>query len=284
MARLVIGCGYLGRRVAERWLRAGHRVYALTRREERARQWVGEGLSPLVGDITQRETLCFPQEVEVVLYAVAYDPVAGTSRDAVQVQGLVRVLDALGGAPRVVLISSTGVYGQTSGEDVDESTPPQPRTESARASLAAEAVLRGHALGRRGIVLRMAGLYGPGRLPRRSALLAGEPVTADPEGYLNLIHVDDAADVAARAGEGTPSRLYLVADGSPVRRREFYESIAGRIGAPRPRFERAESAMVQRGDSHKRVVTGRLRSELVFVPRYPSYREGLAASGLDDAR
>ena len=101
---------------------------------------------------------------------------------------------------RFIYISTTGVYGTAGGEWVDEETPPDPQRDGGRASLAAEQVLAAHPLGARSIILRLAGIYGPGRVPFLDKLRAGEPIPAPSAGYLNLIHVDDAAAVVVAAG------------------------------------------------------------------------------------
>ena len=66
---------------------------------------------------------------------------------------------------RLIYISTTGVYGPADGDWVDEVTPPDPQREGGRASLAAEQVLAAHPLGQRSVILRLAGIYGPGRVP-----------------------------------------------------------------------------------------------------------------------
>ena len=79
---------------------------------------------------------------------------------------------------RFIYISTTGVYGNAGGEWVDEDTPPDPQRDGGRASLAAEQVLAASPLADRGVVLRLAGIYGPGRIPFLDKLRAGEPIPA----------------------------------------------------------------------------------------------------------
>ena len=108
---------------------------------------------------------------------------------------------------------------------IDEATPPKPGSERSRARVAAEDGWRalGVAAGKSVHILRLAGIYGPGRIPRKADLLAGKPVNADPDGYLNLIHVDDAAGIVlAVTAQAAPPRVYLVADGRPVLRRDYF--------------------------------------------------------------
>ena len=91
MRKLVIGCGYLGKRVAERWKQQGDDVFVLTRSDENARRFHEEGLSPIVGDVVQPETLMFPEDIETCLYAVGLDRSAGFSQRDVYVDGLQNV-------------------------------------------------------------------------------------------------------------------------------------------------------------------------------------------------
>ena len=281
MAKLIIGCGYLGGRVAQHWLAAGETVYAVTRASQHADILAQQGLHPIVADVTRPESLRQLPPAETVLYSVAYDPQSQTSRDQVYADGLGAVLDTLSAETgRVLLTSSTGVYGPAEGDWVDEKSPCRPRREAGRAMLAAEAVLQGSRFAQRSIILRLAGLYGPGRIPRMADLLAGRPLEMAAQGYLNLIHVDDAARLIVAAGSraATP-RIYVVADGQPVRRRDFYQHLAALLGLPAVRFTDPppgdRSAL--RGGSDKRVRSARIIEELGVSLAYPSYREGLAA-------
>jgi nucleoside-diphosphate-sugar epimerase len=176
-------------------------------------------------------------------------------------------------------VSSTGVYGQCDGEEVDETAATEPQEESGRVVLEAEGVLRRRLPA--ALVLRFAGIYGPGRLLREQALRAGEPLIGDPEKWLNLVHVADgvaavlAADEWGRAGE-----VYNVTDDRPVRRREFYDFLARLLGAPEPRFvpPAPDAPLPGHERADRRVSNRRLRQELGVELRYPTYREGLPAS------
>lgn len=280
-ARLVCGCGYLGERVARRWLAAGHEVWVTTRSPIRAETLNQLGCHPLVIDITR--PFHFPGDLPnfgTVLSAVGFDRRAGDSIHEVYVKGLGHLLDALPvGLSRFIYISSTGVYGQSHGEWVDERSPCEPTRAGGRACLAAEQLLATHAVGGGRIILRLAGIYGPGRLPKLAAILAGEAIETAPHGFLNLIHVEDAADVVlAVEQQVTPPALFIVADGHPVLREEFYTELARLLNAPTPRFmtpaERSSSA--ERALADKRVCSDFLRKTLEISLRFPSFREGLA--------
>jgi nucleoside-diphosphate-sugar epimerase len=286
MAKLVFGCGYLGHRVADRWLAAGETVYVVTRSAARADVLGEQGLTPIVADVIRPATLAGLPIADTVLYAVGYDRTTGESIRKVYVDGLANVLAALPPETgRIVYISSTGVYGQTGGGRVDETSECRPVREGGQACLDAERLLAAHPLGQRAITLRLAGIYGPGRIPSRQQLTAGQPLAVPADGCLNLIHVDDAASVVLAAERRAPlPRLYVVSDGQPVERRMYYEELARMLGAQAPRFVAAPpgSQALARSATDKRIDNARLLGELAVRLAYPSYRQGLAQVVADE--
>jgi nucleoside-diphosphate-sugar epimerase len=281
MAKLIFGCGYLGRRVAGLWRAKGATVFAVTRSAARAADLAASGIEPLVADLTMASQLKIPQDVRTVLFAVGFDRSGTASIDDVYVGGLARALESLPETvERFLYISSTGVYGKVTSGEVDETSPCEPTREGGRATLAAEELLRASKFADRAIILRLAGLYGPGRIPRAKDLVAGRPIDAPADGWLNLIHVDDAARIVLLAEDRCqPPRTYVVSDGHPVQRRAYYDELARQLGAPPPRFVEppVDSPAASRAASNKRVNPQRLFAELSPRLQYPSCREGLAA-------
>lgn len=271
---LVVGCGYLGRRVAEAWRDDGRTVYALTR--SRADELRAAGLAPVTGDVTDPASLAGLRDLPplaAVLYAVGMDRRAGHSMREVYVEGLRHVLAALPPVGRWVHISSTGVYGQTDGSVVTEESPTEPLEESGRVVLEAERTLL--AAIPAAAVLRFAGIYGPGRWLRRAALLAGEPYTADADKWLNLIHLADGVRAVRCAETHAAGGIFNITDDEPVRRRDFYTESARLLGAPPAKFTPPATTAPE---ANRRVRNALARRALGFTPQYRSYREGLAAS------
>jgi|SRR5262245_28421480 len=233
--KLIIGCGYLGRRVAGRWIAQGNSVFALTRSTKRAEEFRASGIEPIVGDVTDSASLAELPVVETALYAVGLDRNSEKSMREVYVGGLEKVLNHIAGkVGRFLYVSSTSVYGQNSGEWVDESSECHPESENGRVCLEAEQLLR-----RRipeADILRLAGIYGPGRLVARvAALRSGLMLDGNPDAWLNLIHVDDAvAAILACERHGKPGATYVVCDDQPHPRLEYYSLLATLIGAPPP--------------------------------------------------
>ena len=279
MNKLVVGCGYLGTPVAEQWLRDGHRVYVLTRSAEHAELFSRQGMVPIQGDITVPETLVDLPEVDHVLCAVGYDRRAGLSIETVYVEGLTHLLDALSTlTTRLIYVSSTGVYGQNDGSWIDENSPCLPIREGGLACLEAERCLQSHILGRRSVILRMCGIYGPGRVPRIADIKAGRPITSPEYGYLNLIHREDAVRSILLAEENAdPPDLILVGDGCPVLRRDYFSYLAELLDTDLPGFAvpQNDAAVSERALSDKRVTNRRMLNVLRIRLEYPSFREGL---------
>jgi nucleoside-diphosphate-sugar epimerase len=197
----------------------------------------------------------------------------------VYVEGLKNVVGAMPKPRRLIFVSSTSVYGQEQGEEVDETAATEPVDESGRVVLEAENLVRGTYSA--ATVLRFAGTYGPGRLLRRRPIEQGEPIIGDPDRWLNLIHVEDgAATVLAAEEHGESGGTYNVADDRPVRRREFYSALARLIGAPPPQFVPPVpgSSMLSHESANRRILNRLLREELDVSLQYPTYEVGLPAS------
>lgn len=281
MAKLIFGCGYLGLRVARLWSAASHPVFAVTRSQGRAAELIAAGVEPIVANLLSDTQIPVPQGVRTVLFAVAYDRSGVDSIDDVYVGGLSRAIGSLPDSiDRFIYISSTGVYGQVSGDEVNEKSPCEPTRAGGKACFAAEQVLQRSRFASKAIILRMAGIYGSGRIPRSADLLAGRPIDAPQHGWLNLIHVDDAARIVLLAEQhAVPPQTFVVSDGHPVQRADYYRELAHLLHAPAPKFVASpvDSPAAERSASDKRVNPRKMFAELEPELLYPDYRAGLAA-------
>lgn len=236
--RLVIGCGYLGLRAAKRWAATGMKVAATTRSEQRAADFKSLGITPIVADVTDARSLATLPTADCVLHAVGFDRSAGPSKRDVYVDGLANALAAVSDkADKLVHISSTSVYGQSDGELVNESSPCEPTSEGGQICLEAERLVRANSTSWN--ILRLAGIYGPGRLLRRvEQVQSAEPIAGRPDAYLNLIHVEDAVSaIDACLKNWQHERVVLVADGNTTTRQEYFETLSRVLGGPQPSFD-----------------------------------------------
>jgi len=193
------------------------------------------------------------------------------------IEGLQNALRAFGGGARRVLVtSSTAVYAQVDGERVDETSPTSPTHFSGRVLLEAESALwraRPDA-----VVLRLGGIYGPGRASMVESVRRGEATYVEgDESVVNRMHRDDCAGALAHLAElADGQRLYLGVDDEPTTRREVMTFIASRLGAPPPRAVTRAERPQRRSASNKRCSNERLRSS-GYRLLYPTYREGYGA-------
>jgi len=168
---------------------------------------------------------------------------------------------------RFLFISSSAVYGDSGGLWVDEYTPIDPGGFNGRILARAEQWLAGR-LPAAAVVLRLAGLYGPGRVELLKRLRDGRaPVPATGARWINRIHIDDAARAAAHLLYlDAPRPCYLGVDNRPYRMDELYDALAAMLDAPAPRRTGAAPA-------GRRLCNARLRNS-GFEPAWPDALQG----------
>lgn len=271
---LIAGCGYLGRRAADAWRREGTRVSVITRGESKAGNLREAGFQPIVADLASLQLPDLPN-VDTVLWSVGFGRSAGSSRQEVWIDGLNHLVEHLpSSVKRFLYVSSTGVYGQSNGAEVNETSPAAPTTESGQCCLQAEQLLSQafHGSPVELTVLRMAGLYGPDRLLRRvSDLRDAVPLAGDPDSFLNLIHIDDAVTAIMKQAAGGAVPLINVVNTGTLTRMEYYSALAQLIDAPIPTFD-AGTVSVRGGN--KRVVSA-VRHQLNLTYRFDDVPIGL---------
>lgn len=269
---LIAGAGYVGGRLAERLAREGAEVFAL-RRNAKA---LPSGLNAIVADLFQpAELSLLPRNLDFVVYAVSPDRHDEAAYQRAYCDGLQNLLAAealaLARSPRIVLTSSTAVYGQKDGSWVDETSDTVPTSFAGKKLLEAEALLRSS--GRPHVVLRLAGIYGPGRDRMVRQALAGEARYPSEPTFTNRIHREDCAGAILHLLKlSEPETLYLGVDHEPAELEAVQTFICRATGSPPP--SPGDASRRSRG-SNKRCSSLRLRkSGYQFV--FPTYREGYA--------
>jgi nucleoside-diphosphate-sugar epimerase len=283
--RLILGCGYVGLEAAKTWLQTGDSVAAVTRSANRASELKSLGIQPIVWDwlsdtLPTREASgmlanhALRGEPITILSSVSHaiNPAVPPNNDhAVGLGNAGRFLELLGlfENSRWIYLSTTGVYGSAKhGEWIDEETPPKPDRAGSINAYSGEQWLEAHLPGK-SIVLRPAGIYGPGRIPKWQTIRDRETLLIDPNSYLNLIHVADLAAILVEvSNRRMKHRVYCVCDPHPTLRYEYYSEIA-RIGNwPEPVFAKQST---EQKDEPKRSEASN-RAESVAVP--PAHATG----------
>jgi len=272
MRVLVVGPGYVGKVVAERLVADSHQVRAMRR-----------SASPVPGDPDPITTdIATPidhprEEFDAVVYAVSPSERTPTAYRAAYVDGPAHVLDWLGWPAdrgRFVLVSSTGVYGQRDGGWVDETTDPDPATPTGEVILEGEGTLLTRHPG--AVVLRLGGIYGPGRTRTIERVAQGDMPCPPPGIYGNRIHRDDAAGAAVHlAMLDDPKDVYIGVDREPADLRETYRWLADRVGVPSPcegATEEVDDVPERRGTNKR--CDGKRLVESGYRFTYSTFREG----------
>ncbi len=281
---LIVGCGDIGVRVARLHRARDERVRGLARSASALERVAAAGAEPVRADLDAPGALRGLLAGAGLVYYLAPPPPRGTGDPRVDA-----LVAAAADAPpeRLVYISTSGVYGDRGGAWVTESDPIHPQTERARRRAAAEAALGG--LGARAgtavMILRVPGIYGPGRLPVER-LRQGLPVLRDEDSpYTNRIHAHDLAAACLAAGErGRAGGIYNVSDGHPTTMTDYLCRVADLLGLPRPPavdWEEAQRAlspsMLSFLRESRRLDNRRMRDGLGVRLRYPDLDAGLPA-------
>lgn len=263
MRILMVGCGDLGSRIARGLLEAGAEIYTLTRRDPRL-----AGTRCLLGDVTEDSALPgLPDAFDAVVYCLTPGSRDELSYRRVYVDGLAHVLARLpvNTPPRICFISSTAVYGASQGAWVDELTACDPDAFNGRVLLEAESIALSMP---RALVLRLGGIYGPGRESLLRAVIAQGPLPRSAVDWGNRVHVLDAAEAACHLILAGLAGVYNIVDDTPAPPADVMAHLARRLQLP----ELAISQDIAETGG-RRVRNAKLRAT-GYKFRYPDFRAG----------
>jgi nucleoside-diphosphate-sugar epimerase len=276
---LILGAGYVGRPLAESLRMSGHRTTCWVRSEASAEVLRSEGHAVVVGD------LCDPwiwdglvDDWDAVVFCASSSGGGPEAYQQIYGRGLRLALERARGAKRFVYTSSTSVYGQNDGSWVTEESPVLALDANAIVLQKAEDAV----IAAWGVVLRLSGIYGPGRAVYWSRyVLGGAQPPGDPERWVNMIHQEDAVSAIRHVLEKDPvaGQIFNVTDNEPVRLRDLLDWLGRHrpAGVPVPSSSSGSGAEAgkRRGATSKRISNEKLR-KAGWVPKYPSFREGYA--------
>jgi nucleoside-diphosphate-sugar epimerase len=281
MKTLIIGCGYVGKAVALELAWRGHKVTGLRRTAIKDPDLLSAGVEMAQGDLADAATLrALNPGFDWVVNCAAASGGGAEDYRRVYLEGTANAIHWLEGGPvrAYVYTSSTGVYGQDDGSDVDESSAVEPESDTGKVLVETERLLLKAAAARKfpAIVLRVAGIYGPGRGYWMRQFLSGEAhIEGEGRLVLNMVHRDDVVGaIIAALADGKPGSVYNVTDNEPVTQRALFEWLARALGRPLPPAG-SGSSRARRMTTNKRVLNDRLRNELGYHFKQPTFREGL---------
>lgn len=273
---VILGCGYVGTRLAKALLADGHRVRVAARNVQRL-----EPLGALGAEVHRLDAArlrfgpaLYGLRAPTVVYSIppvadvpVGEPVSRAAEAAMQA-----------GAARFLYLGSTAVYGETEhGVTVDEESPIATFDAQAAPRIGEEtAVETARLSGLSTVILRLAAIYGPGRGVRERLKAGTYRLTDDGIHYFSRVHVDDLVGIIRAAAARAPAGArYCVADDRPSTQREYAEWLCGRLGLPLPpSVPSIAPGAPRRAVRNRKVSNARLKRELGYAFRYPSFVEG----------
>lgn len=280
---LIVGFGDIGNRVAA-LLSGRYRIYALTRNGDSAERARLLGITPIPGDLDQATSLkrlC--GLADIMLH---FAPPQRQGQHDLRTRNLIAALSKGKSLPqRLIYISTTGVYGDCQGGEVNEVHRTCPTTARAVRRADAESVLRqwGKRTGVKVSILRVPGIYAAGRLPRERLEAHIPALRSEDDGYTNHIHGDDLARIAVAALiHGRPGRVYNASDDTPMKMADYFDLVADHYQLERPRRISWQAAqqeispgMLSYMSESRRIMNGRIKQELKVKLEYPGVLQGL---------
>ncbi len=284
MPEFIYGCGYLGRRLAIRRQHENRQITGVVRTVASAEALAGMGIGSLQVDLDVDAATELAPQGSTLFYFI---PPAKSGETDTRVRRLIEEFARQGHPRRIVYLSTTGVYGDCQGEWVTEERPVNPVFARAKRRWDAECRLREWRADTGGelVILRVAGIYGPGKLPLER-LRKGLPlVRAEESPWTNRIHIDDLVQVCVAAmDKGSDGAVYNVSDGSPGTMIDYFSKIAELAGLPAPpaitlsqAAQQLSEGMLSYMHESRRLDNSRMRDELGVTLLYPGMDVGLSA-------
>jgi nucleoside-diphosphate-sugar epimerase len=300
---LIVGFGDIAMRVA-RLLESKSQLYGLVRNSTYPGKLRESGITPILGDLDDRNSLHRLTGLADTVLHFAPPPLAERTSSSntppketikfrdTRTQHLLATLSKGRLPRRLVYISTSGVYGDCKGEIVNETRPTHAQNARAKLRVDAENQVR-HWAQKNGVhacILRVPGIYAADRLPLERLKKGTPAIVENEDGYTNHIHADDLARcVIAALKHGKPNRIYQTCDDSHMKMGAYFDAVAQKFGMPlAPRITRAEAQKVLSPmllsfmNESRRLGNRRMKQELKVVMRYPTVADTLAEITLRD--
>ena len=280
---LITGCGDIGRRVAALLQAENHQVTGCVRSKESAAVLDRSGIRAVTVDLDRPAAKSgWAHGIDAVFY---FAPPPPQGEQDPRMQAFLQALDVEASPRRIVYISTSAVYGDCQGAWISESQAVNPATARGQRRLDAEQRLMAwcDAHDSQWILLRVPGIYGPGKLPL-ARLRKGTPVLREEDSpYTNRIHADDLAPICVAAMKSSHANtVYNVSDGHPSNMTDYFFKVADAAGLPRPptvsRIEAQEvlsAGMLSFLKDSRRMSNSKMLAELAVTLRYPDLDAGL---------
>ena len=282
----IAGCGYIGRRIAQSYMESGVGVTCMVRSQELASGLETDGFNAIIFSLDDPEAIPTLSLSDTVLFYLVPPPGGGITDS--RARNFIAHISETEKPTKIVYMSATSVYKSVSGDIVTEESPTSPDSAMGKRRLDAEAAFLEYGAAQNVpiIILRVSGIYGPGRLPLMQISQRQPLLNENESGPSNRIHADDLAMVSiAAAKNAVGGDIFNISDGHPSSMTSYFNACADALGLPRqPQVTLGEARLVMSPlmlsyVSQTRVVDNRKMLERLKVKlRYETLTEGLAAS------
>lgn len=282
----IAGCGYVGQRIARAYLASGVDVACMVRSPDHGARLKADGFETIVAGLDDDAALEPVNPGGTILFYFIPPPGGGIADS--RARNFIAYMSKMDKPAKIIYMSATSVYSAAAGGVVTEASPTRPDSAMGKRRLDAEAAFKeyGASWNVPVVILRVSGIYGPGRLPLMQ-ISQGQPLLNEAEsGLSNRIHADDLAAVCLAAAEkGEDGAVFNVSDGCPASMTSYFNACADALKLPRQpqvtmeEARRVMSPLMYSYVSQSRTVDNRLMLERLGVTlRYATLAKGLAAS------
>lgn len=282
----IAGCGYIGERIARSYQESGAEVTCMVRSPEHGYRLESAGFTTIVSALDDVAALPPLNLTDSILFYLVPPPGGGIADS--RARNFIAQISETEKPAKIVYMSATSVYGGAGGDAVTEESPTIPDSAMGKRRLDAEAAFREYGAARNVpvVILRVSGIYGPGRLPLMQISQGQTLLNENESGPSNRIHADDLAVVSIAAAEdGVDGEIFNISDGHPSSMTSYFNACADALGLPRqPQVTLDEARQVMSPlmfsyVSQSRIIdTRRMLDRLNVKLRYENLSEGLAAS------
>jgi nucleoside-diphosphate-sugar epimerase len=288
---LIVGCGAIGLRVAALLPARRFDITGVVRSNESAERLATAGVRAICLDLDRPKPgidLGGGRYADIFYFA----PPSTSGQQDLRMRAFLDTLRGEMSVRRIVYISTSAVYGDCQGAWITETQPLNPATPRGHRRQDAEQQLLAWCQARatQWIILRVPGIYGPGKLPLER-LRKGSPVLCEQDSpYTNRIHADDLASICVAAMHSPIfNTVYNVSDGQPGNMTDYFFRVADAAGLPRPPVVNREEAqtvlspgMLSFLQDSRRMDNRKLLGDLGIELQYPDLAAGLAACFQED--
>lgn len=281
---VIVGCGYIGQWVAKQLLDNERQVLGFVRSQQSLNLCKQKGIDCKLLDLDDC-AVRFESDVDLSNSVILYlAPPQTKGEEDLRMQYFLHLIDQQLPA-KFVLISTTGVYGDCGGDWIDETAPAEPKVDRAKRRFSAEQQVRKYCSNKNVplIILRVPGIYGPGKFPLERIRKAIPIVREEDSPFSNRIHAADLVNICIKSiSDDSLTGIYNCADGHPTTMYDYFMKVAKAHKLPAPPVislaqakQELSPGMLSYMEESRRISNAKLLRDFNLSLQYPDLDAGL---------